>query len=343
MRKLLLSFGILLGLVLSNSSAHGQGSDPHFSYKIELRSDGYYYATMKSDVAYSASSNQTTISTIQFTVVAPIGTFAPISATSTSMTNLIGGVEDQLPSTNAGVYIWSTQRTALNTTTEYGYFALTGSPILPNIVAGVEIPLFRFRTQACIGSIRMYRNVADGTGGADTPKLNSANSINLSGINNGLSDGYKDNYGTATVCPTPPVSDLTTSISGPSTGTPNTPFIYTVTVNNVGSGASTGIVSESFSIPTGLTFNSGGGSGWSCSPTGPVAGATTIVCTNSSPNIPASGSVSFPLNVTPTTTGGIAISGIVSGGGETNTSNNSATSNTTTVGCGISAGVLSKL
>jgi hypothetical protein len=155
---------------------------PHFSYKIELRSDGYYYATMKSDVAYSASSNQTTISTIQYTLVAPIGTFAPISATSTSMTNLVGGVEDLLPSTNAGNYIWSTQRTALNTTTEYGYFALTGSPILPNIVAGVEIPLFRFRTQACIGSIRMYRNVADGTGGADTPKLNSANSINLSGI-----------------------------------------------------------------------------------------------------------------------------------------------------------------
>jgi hypothetical protein len=58
------------------------------------------------------------------------------------MTNLVGGVEDLLPSTNAGNYIWSTQRTALNTTTEYGYFALTGSPILPNIVAGVEIPLF---------------------------------------------------------------------------------------------------------------------------------------------------------------------------------------------------------
>jgi hypothetical protein len=47
---------------------------------------------------------------------------------------------------------------------------------------------------------------------------------------------------------------------------------YTVTINNVGSGASTGIVSESFSIPTGLTFNSGGGSGWTCAPTGPVAG-----------------------------------------------------------------------
>jgi hypothetical protein len=182
------------------------------------------------------------------------------------MTNLVGGVEDLLPSTNAGNYIWSTQRTALNTTTEYGYFALTGSPILPNIVAGVEIPLFRFRTQACIGSIRMYRNVADGTGGADTPKLNSANSINLSGINNALSDGYKDNYGTATVCPTPPVSDLTTSISTKYRYAKYS-FVYTVTVNNVGSGASTGSVSESFSIPTGLTFNSGGGSGWSCSPT----------------------------------------------------------------------------
>jgi hypothetical protein len=37
----------------------------------------------------------------------------------------------------------------------------------------------------------MYRNVADGTGGADTPKLNSANSINLSGINGALSDVIK--------------------------------------------------------------------------------------------------------------------------------------------------------
>ncbi|MDI9867377.1 hypothetical protein QM480_23745 [Flectobacillus sp. DC10W] len=342
MRKLLLSFSFLLGLVLSNGSAHGQGSTPHFSYKIELRSDGYYYATMKSDVAYSASSNQTTISTIQYTLVAPIGTFAPISATSNTMTNLVGGVEDLLPSTNTGNYIWSTQRTALNAN-EYGYFALTGSPILNNIVAGVEIPLFRFRTQACIGSIRMYRNVADGTGGADTPKLNSANSIYLSGVSGALSDSYKDNYGTATVCPTPPLPDLTTSISGPSTGSPNTAYAYTVTINNVGSGPSTGSVSESFSIPTGLTFNSGGGSGWVCAPSGPVAGPTTIVCTNSAPNIPASGSVNFPLNVTPTTTGGISVSGIVSGGGETNTSNNNATSNTTTVGCGISAGVLSKL
>jgi hypothetical protein len=96
MRKLL-GFSMLLGLVLSKGSAYGQGSTPHFSYKIELRSDGYYYATMKSDVAYSASSNQTTISTIQYTLVAPIGTFAPISATSTSMTNLVGGVEDLLP------------------------------------------------------------------------------------------------------------------------------------------------------------------------------------------------------------------------------------------------------
>jgi hypothetical protein len=95
---------------------------------------------------------------------------------------------------------------------EYGYFALTGSPILPNIVAGVEIPLFRFRTQACIGSIRMYRNVADGTGGADTPVKFCQLDI-FEWINGALSESYKDNYGTATVCPTPPVSDLTTSIS----------------------------------------------------------------------------------------------------------------------------------
>lgn len=346
MRKLLLGFSLLLGLVLRSGIVHGQSANPHFSYKIELRSDGYYYATMKSDASYSASSNQTTISTIQFTLVAPLGTFAPISSTGTTMTNLIGSIEDQLPSTNTGSYLWSSQRTALTTSStspEYGYFSLTGSPILPNIVAGVDIPLFRFRTQACLGDVRMYRNVADASGAADTPKLNSPNSIYLSGINAALSDGYKDNYGTSAVCLTPQVPDLTTSISGPSTGTPSTAYAYTVTINNVGSGASTGSVSESFSIPTGLTFNSGGGSGWVCSPSGPVAGATTITCTNSSPDIPASGSVSFPLNVTPTTTGGIAISGIVSGGGESNTSNNSATSNTTTVGCGISAGVLSKL
>jgi hypothetical protein len=345
MKSQLKFFSILLLLLTVFIQTQGQTLQPTFSYKIELNTDGWYYASMKSDVAFSLSSNSTKISTMQYTLVAPVGTFAPSTQTTNATTN-ITAFEDRLPATNAttGDYVWSKQKTTLNTTTEYAFFSLTGSPILNDITAGVDIPLFRFKTTSCIGDVRMYRNVADGSGSADTKKNASPNSIFLSGIGGGLNEGYKANYGTAATCPSTGTPDLTTTISSPTTGTPNVPFDYTVTISNVGTKTSTGSILETISIPAGLTFNSAGGNSWVCSPaTGPLVGPTTIICTNSTPNIVAGGSSIFPVNVTPTTTGSFSSSVVVSGGGDTNTTNNTNTSNPMAVGCGISAGTLNKI
>lgn len=341
MRKIALSLSVMITLLLFSVSAHSQVASPHFSYKIELKSDGYYYASMKSDIALSLAAEQTNISTIQYTLVAPIGTFAPVAQTGNTMTN-VAPFEDLLPSTNSGQYSWIRQRTAFNATTEYGFFSLPVSVILTDIVANVDIPLFRFRTQSCLGDVRMYRVTADASGPADTKKLNSGLSITISGVNGGLNEAYKNNYGTAASCPSAGTPDVTTSISGPTTATPNVAYSYTVSINNVGSVPTTGAITESISIPSGMTFNNGGGNGWVCNPSGPVVGPLTLTCTNNAPNIAASGSSSFPVSVTPTTTGSFSITGIVSGGGETNTGNNTATSNSTLAGCGISAGTLTK-
>ena len=320
---------LLLLVILSGLKIHGQSPQPNFSFKIELKPDGWYYASMKSDQSFSLASHNTTISTMQYTLVAPIGTFAPASQSGTNPVNMVA-FEDKLPATNttSGDYIWSKQRTAYNSTTEYIFFALTGSPVLNDIVAGADIPLFRFKTAACIGSIRLYRNVADASGPVDGKKNNSPNSIYTSGLGQGLNEGYKTNYGNSADCPMP---DLTTSISSPPTGTPNVPFNYTVTANNIGNSPTSGPISESISIPSGLTFNSGGGNGWTCVPaSGPSAGPVTIICTNPA-SIPVGGNSSFPVNVTPTTTGSFYSSTTVSGGGEINTSNNTAVSNTIVV------------
>jgi hypothetical protein len=69
---------LLIGLILSCNTTFAQKLvNPHISFKIELRPDGYYYGTMKSDTTLSSVSPSNNISTIQFTVVAPIGTFSP--------------------------------------------------------------------------------------------------------------------------------------------------------------------------------------------------------------------------------------------------------------------------
>ncbi|MDI9863651.1 hypothetical protein QM480_04910 [Flectobacillus sp. DC10W] len=336
---------LLIGLTLSYNTTFAQKSvNPHISFKIELRLDGYYYGTMKSDTTLSSVSPSNNISTIQFTVVAPIGTFSPISYTGSTVLNLQGSIEDLVPSDNLGSYLWTIQRSTYDANTEYAFIGMTGSPRLTNtITKDVEIPLFRFRLQNCLGNIRMYQNGIDLPSRSGTALLNTDCSIYLSRIKESLADAYKDNYGGPAACLTTPIPDLMTSLTAPSSGAPNTAYSYTVSVMNVGSGASSGIVSESFSLPAGLTFNSGGGNGWTCAVAGTFSGTTTVTCTNPAPNLPASGSINFPLAVTPTSLGAFTVTAQVSGGGETNTNNNNATSNTTSIGCGVSAGEINRL
>ena len=101
------------------------------------------------------------------------------------------------------------------------------------------------------------------------------------------------------------------------------PASYTITVTNPGTAATSGTVTVTDVQPAGLTFTGATGTGWTC------GGSTTITCTRS--NALASGA-SYPtitLNVTPTAAGTVTNVATVSGGGEANTGNDSASDPTT--------------
>jgi uncharacterized repeat protein (TIGR01451 family) len=106
--------------------------------------------------------------------------------------------------------------------------------------------------------------------------------------------------------------------------------IYTISVSNIGLGPSSGLVTVTDLLPAGLTATMSG-SGWTC-PLG------TLTCTRS--DVLASGGSYPPITVTASVSvnaRSVSNSAIVSGGGETNTTNNTATDVATIDGPAIPA------
>ncbi|WOD39611.1 hypothetical protein [Nodosilinea sp. E11] len=108
---------------------------------------------------------------------------------------------------------------------------------------------------------------------------------------------------------------------------------YTITVTNQGVASTTGPITVVDTLPTSFTYVSAtaaaGSSGWSCS-----FAAPNVTCTNPGPLTPNQSS-SILLTVTPTTTGTFTNTVTVSTPGETQTTNNSGSDNTT-----VAAGTL---
>jgi uncharacterized repeat protein (TIGR01451 family) len=99
---------------------------------------------------------------------------------------------------------------------------------------------------------------------------------------------------------------------------------YTITVTNAGSGSTTAAVAVSDLLPAGLTATALSGTGWTCS-------LATVVCTRGDALAPAA---SFPnivltVNVSSTAPASVMNTATVSGGGELNTANDTATDPTT--------------
>jgi uncharacterized repeat protein (TIGR01451 family) len=96
---------------------------------------------------------------------------------------------------------------------------------------------------------------------------------------------------------------------------------YLITVTNNGNGASTGTVTVTDIIPTGLTVTNATGANWSCS------GTSTVSCTNATA-IPPSGTSSFTIFANIAADAPVSITNTVnvSGGGDSNTGNNAAVS-----------------
>lgn len=106
--------------------------------------------------------------------------------------------------------------------------------------------------------------------------------------------------------------DLTVAITPQtSTLTQNTPAVFNINVSNVGTAPSLGTTTVTTPIPTGMTYTSATGTGWTCSQV-----ATNVVCTN--PNaIAVAGNSSYSVTLTPTQTGSGSLTPTVSGGGDT--------------------------
>jgi uncharacterized repeat protein (TIGR01451 family) len=107
--------------------------------------------------------------------------------------------------------------------------------------------------------------------------------------------------------------------------------IYTLTVNNVGTAASSGTILVTDALPAGLLSAGASGSGWSCTTSGQTvtcSTASSIAAGTSAPPITLSVNVaaSAPSNVTNTAS--------VSGGADSNTANNSASDATVINGGG---------
>ena len=101
---------------------------------------------------------------------------------------------------------------------------------------------------------------------------------------------------------------------------------YTLTVNNAGTGATTGMVTVTDTLPSGLTATGLSGTGWTCT-------LATLSCTRS--NALGAGA-SYPaltltVNVSSTAPASVTNTVAVSGGGEVNTANDTASDPTTIV------------
>ena len=114
----------------------------------------------------------------------------------------------------------------------------------------------------------------------------------------------------ATTINAAPTPNLTLVKTGPNTATVGTNFAYSLTVNNTGTAATSGVVTVTDILPAGLSFVSGTGTGWSC-----VASGQTVTCTTSGSILVNANSV-ITLTVNPTSTGNVINSASVVGGGD---------------------------
>jgi outer membrane autotransporter protein len=122
-----------------------------------------------------------------------------------------------------------------------------------------------------------------------------------------------------------PKPDLTVALTH--TGTAQqakSGFAYTITVSNVGIAPTAGTVTVADALPTGMTAAAIGGAGWTC-----MAGAPAT-CTRTDALAPNSAypPITLTVLVAPDAPPSVTNTATVSGGGETNTANDTATDQT---------------
>ena len=105
---------------------------------------------------------------------------------------------------------------------------------------------------------------------------------------------------------------------------------YTLTVSNIGGGPTSGAVTVTDTVPTGLTPTAAAGAGWVCDIAGQAVSCTRADALNAGASYPA---ITLTVNVAPAAPPSLTNTARVSGGGEINTANNTAR-DITTIGPG---------
>jgi uncharacterized repeat protein (TIGR01451 family) len=159
---------------------------------------------------------------------------------------------------------------------------------------------------------------------AAVPSVSNMATVSTAGDSNAANNSASD----PTMVAPPAAPDLALAITpNPASFTVGTNGVYTLTVSNVGNGATTGTITVTDTLPNGLGFVSSTGTGWSCS-----ANAQIVTCTNAGPIAANNGmsAVMLTVSVAAVAVPGVTNMASVSTAGDNNAANNSA-SNPTTV------------
>jgi uncharacterized repeat protein (TIGR01451 family) len=116
---------------------------------------------------------------------------------------------------------------------------------------------------------------------------------------------------------------------------------YTLVVNNGGSAASSGTITVTDTLPNGLTFASGSGTGWSCSANGQL-----VTCTDAATAIAVAGTSAITLNVNVAANApnsAMNSAAVACTCAESNTNNNTSNTDTVTINTGAAANVTSQV
>ncbi len=289
------------------------------TYRVGLDADKKTYRVyMKSVSAYS--NIQSKISTAQVTLVVPHG----IGANQFIPTNVQGKIAGSNQMSWGGSRTDAPTENLLVDYISFGYSG-SGSAVLFNIAAGTEIELFNFQNYGnCLGVVDLI-TPTDPFLPPNSVSSNPGNQMTILGY--GPSNAYAGNYGGSVNCQTT-FPDLTVGITGAANITAGTATNYVISVNNIGTAASSGQISVATTLPSGVSYNSFSGAGWSVS-AAPQGNGTTIVTATNSNAVATGASLSIlQLNVAAAASIGngnsISISSLVSGGGDSNVTNNTS-------------------
>ena len=130
-----------------------------------------------------------------------------------------------------------------------------------------------------------------------------------------------------------PVIDLALAKSHTGNFTAGTDGVYSLTVTNVGNAATTGTITLTDTLPSGLGFVSGTGTGWNC-----AANAQVVTCTNPGPIAGNGGTSTLTLTVSVAAAAvpSVTNQATVSAAGDTNAANNIATDTANVVAADLS-------